>query len=101
MLTCTHCGTLALLNARCPSCGAPSGRKGATVAAAVLLGLGVGCNGGMDTAVALYGVPAVDADNDGFFEGEDCDDGDPDINPDAPETAGDGIDSNCNDDDDT
>ena len=63
---------------------------------------------GSDTAIeaepemaALYGVEEVDNDGDGFFGEDDCDDDDPNINPDAEETPGDGIDSNCNNDDDT
>ena len=43
----------------------------------------------------------VDNDNDGFFATNDCDDNDHSIYPGAPETAGDGVDSNCNDDDNT
>ena len=59
-----------------------------------------------DTAVAvMYGVPDTgswDNDGDGFTpEDGDCDDNDPEINPEAREVAGDGIDSNCNGEDDT
>jgi len=38
----------------------------------------------------------VDEDGDGFLCNEDCDDTDPDINPDQTETPGNGIDDNCN-----
>ena len=41
-----------------------------------------------------------DADNDGFSPCDgDCDDDDEDVNPGAPETPGDGVDSNCDGDD--
>ena len=49
-----------------------------------------------------YGVPALDADGDGFFANEDdCNDQDPDINPDADEIPDDGVDSNCDGEDNT
>jgi hypothetical protein len=39
--------------------------------------------------------PLLDGDGDGYFEDEDCDDGDPSIFPDAAEVCDDGIDSDC------
>ncbi len=43
-----------------------------------------------------YDVEVVtDADGDGYHNAEDCDDNNPDINPEANEVAGSGIDSNC------
>lgn len=41
-------------------------------------------------------VPAIDNDADGWFECEDCDDTNPDVNPDAIEVCN-GIDDNCDD----
>jgi hypothetical protein len=88
--TCPHCG-----DSRCAK--KPAG----ALAAALLLGL-AGCDGGAAVGgEAEYGVTLVDADQDGFYEGEDCDDSDPAVNPDAEETAGDGVDSNCDGEDDT
>lgn len=62
----------------------------------------------VDTAVAvMYGVPEdtgmwVDNDEDGYTPSDgDCDDNNPEVHPDAPERPGDGVDSNCNGDDDT
>lgn len=70
------------------------------LAAALLLGL-TACEGTEPTAVALYGVPPMeDADGDGYEDGLDCDDNDPDVHPDAVETPGDGVDSNCDGEDD-
>jgi hypothetical protein len=44
----------------------------------------------VDTAIA-------DMDNDGFDVDEDCDDGDPAINPDATEICDDTVDNDCDD----
>lgn len=41
------------------------------------------------------GAFTTDADEDGFIGAEDCDDGDPDVNPEAIETPGDGRDQDC------
>jgi hypothetical protein len=76
------------------------------VVGAAALGLGLAACDGPFVGEPEYGVVdsgfnQEDFDNDGFSEPEDCDDEDPDVNPDAEETPGDGVDSNCNDDDDT
>ena len=59
-----------------------------------------------DTAIAvMYGVPDTaswDNDGDGYTsEDGDCDDDNADVNPGAEETPGDGVDSNCDGEDDT
>ena len=99
----------------CPHCGTSRVALNSTPWA-VLLGLTLGACGGAekdtaeDTSVApqpemqaAYGVPeGSDVDGDGFWaEDGDCNDEDPDIYPGAPETAGDGVDSNCDGEDDT
>ena len=102
---------------QCPHCSV--NRKirrkiGAPSAMALLLGLTLSGCGDKDTDtaepepsaepedMALYGVPALDEDGDGYIaEEEDCDDTNPDIHPGAEETPGDGVDSNCNGEDDT
>lgn len=52
-----------------------------------------------------YGVALTDADGDGYIDasmgGDDCDDMNADIHPGALEKPGDGVDSNCDGDDDT
>lgn len=49
-------------------------------------------------AMLLVGC-ATDNDGDGFAVEDDCNDEDASVNPDAEETIGDGIDSNCDDED--
>jgi hypothetical protein len=44
-------------------------------------------------------TPPLDGDGDGSYPPADCDDGNPGVHPGAPESLGDGIDSNCNGDD--
>lgn len=89
----------------CPSCGVEAGR--ALSAAALLLGLVAGCGDkdGDSDVVALYGVPdtssAFDQDGDGFSVADgDCNDQDAAVFPGAADTAGDGIDSDCDSADD-
>jgi hypothetical protein len=111
MKACSSCGCYCrAAESDCPHCGAHFGSGAPSrAAAALLLGLTIGLNGcpmqakyGMpDTGVqAEYGVADtaayVDDDGDGWTEAEgDCDDADPNVNPDAPETAGDDVDSDC------
>ena len=107
--SCARCGAYVLSDATpCPSCGAaPSPTR--LTAAVALMGLAlVGCgdkDGGDSGPVALYGVPDtgyIDNDGDGVAVRDgDCADDDAAINPNATETAGDGVDSNCDGGDDT
>lgn len=104
MLTiCPECSGVHRRGIACPHCGKPRSRSSAV--GVVLLGLTMGCMGSggdnVDVAVSLYGPPPEDADGDGAFSGEDCDDTNPAIHPGATETKGDGVDSNCDGEDDT
>jgi hypothetical protein len=64
-------------------------------------GKGLG-DGNLQPAYGDVGPELTDADGDGYYaEQDDCDDDDADVHPDADETPGDGIDSNCDGEDDT
>jgi len=97
------------------STGTGQGGQGLSSAAAYGVSSSVGSVGGMGGATsssvnsssiaAAYGVPETDADLDGYndqnFGGDDCDDTNANIHPGAAETPGDGVDSNCDGQDDT
>jgi hypothetical protein len=128
MKTCTHCGThVKTADCTCPHCGTKAACRSARTPAVALLGLALaGCTGKADdtgagdTSAALdtsdtatnidtggggqadYGVPDTDEDADGYgvYSG-DCDDTNAAVYPGAPETPGDGVDSNCDGNDDT
>lgn len=54
----------------------------------------VGCKSG-PTIPTETGIDPNDRDGDGFNQAQDCDDGDAEINPDADDMVGDGVDNNC------
>ncbi len=61
----------------------------------LILGASLGC---VPPGHTLYGVDDtqwVDSDSDGYPPGEDCDDQDPAIYPDADEVCDDGVDNDC------
>ncbi|MCB9761033.1 MAG: putative metal-binding motif-containing protein [Alphaproteobacteria bacterium] len=114
MLTpCSSCGCHVQASACvCPHCDATlrvcgRGRAGSTAAALMGLALVACSDKEPDTGNMQmdYGVPDtgyLDEDGDGWSVNEgDCDDTNADIHPDAAETPGDSIDSNCDGDDDT
>jgi hypothetical protein len=73
--------------------------------AMALLGLTLGTSACISQdlyGVAISDSALTDADGDGYSRLEgDCDDEDATIHPEAEESPGDGIDSNCNGEDDT
>ena len=110
LIPCRSCGCHAKTGeTACPHCGArlrdESGRIPRTKVA-LLMGLtaaaftGAACGSDEPPVQALYGVAITDKDGDGYL-GDDCDNDDANIHPGALEKVGDGIDSNCNDKDDS
>ena len=115
LLPCPACGTL-VVGATCPSCAAGRRPARGALAATALLGLTLGANLGCgeaeygvvvtgpedDTAAECGLSGACDLDCDGVSEADgDCDDDNADVYPGAEETPGDGVDSNCDGEDDT
>ena len=117
LIPCPSCGVHVFADScRCPDCGGTVKTCSGVVArSAVAAAMGLAltaCSGdtadkgndsgniSMDYGVAESGW--MDADGDGWsIASGDCDDGDAEVNPDATETAGDDVDSNCDGEDDT
>lgn len=106
MRPCASCGAhVREGTCACPHCGGSACRSGLSKSA-ILLGFALvaGCDK-VDTDTgdpqAEYGVAIVDADEDGYDAGSDCNDDDATIHPDADETPGDGVDSDCDGEDDS
>ena len=91
---CSYCGRHIQISESCPHC--TQHHRVQIPTWSLLLGSGLSaCANPTEDARPAYGVDIVDMDGDGFSVEQDCDDEDPDINPDAEEILDDGIDSNC------
>ena len=100
MRPCCRCNTMVLAGTACPHCGASCSSYLPAVMAALAL---AACDGDKNFTPP-YGLPdssTVDQDGDGYAARDDCDDNNKEIHPDATETPDDGIDSNCDGEDNT
>ncbi len=74
---------------KCQHCSQPVLKATKNPMLAIILGLGIACGDKDDTAdsepTPLYGDPAIDEDQDGFFLPEDCNDNDVNTYPGAAE----------------
>jgi hypothetical protein len=96
MIRCEHCGRHHLgEESSCPFCGQGGGlgrkiKNAALVASTMVL---MACYG--PAGMYVDDTSLQDADADGFFVGEDCDDADPAVHPEAAEVCDDSIDNDC------
>ena len=104
---CPECGQHHLQSDEaCPHCHVVRKPQSTRVQTAVAVMMGLQLTGCGVVVQDLYGVPVmdtgayVDEDGDGFPASEDCDDQDETIFPGAEEVPGDGVDQNCNGEDD-
>lgn len=105
---CPRCGRHHRVDeARCPFCGRTTGSPIARASTTVMAGLSafvlMACYGAppSDTLDTMDTNTPTDVDGDGFFSDVDCDDADFDVNPDATEDCGDGVDNDCDGNTDT
>ena len=61
----------------------------------VVAQIGIGCGEPLDVNLDPMDVEDDDLDGDGYPIGLDCDDGDPEVHPNAPEVPYDGLDQDC------